>query len=352
MGPTTVALLRYFRADQAYIQARQRLESATQSVRIQQGKVNTLTAELDALQRKSLETEAKAREHELEIKSRDERIELLRTRQQNATNPKEYQALIVEINTQKLDKGKTEEQALSLMELAETQAKANAELKARVETETAKFKAMSAEIDTKVRELTAELEALRGPRDEVAKDVPPGALTIYRRMADRFDGEAMAAIEKPDPRDIEYLCTGCNTYLVPDIYNRLMSSRDEIVTCPSCQRILYVPDEMTPEMALSKKMPREKKAPKAPGEKKPRAPRKKKGAAEAAAEPGSVAEALAAGASSATGKGPKANVKMASAPLPSHADGRSNVEELDAGTESADPSEAPAQTPPDAPANA
>lgn len=330
VGPTTVALLNYFRADRAFQAARAKLDAATRSVRVQEAKVNQLTAEHADLHKKSLETEAKAKELELEVKSKDERIETLRARQSNATNPKEYQALIVEINTQKVDKGKLEEQALALMEQAETQKKVVTEAKAKVEAEAAKLTSMRAEIDGKVREITAEVDAARAPRDEIGKAVPPQAITIYARMADRFEGEAMAAIEKPDPRDIEYLCTGCNTYLVANIYNRLMSPRDELVTCPSCQRILFVPEELTPEMALSKKAPREKKA-KAEGESKPRAPRKKKeaGGAEAAAAPGSVAEALAAGASSASGKGPKATVKPTSAPLPSVADGRSNTDIVD-----------------------
>jgi predicted nucleic acid-binding Zn-ribbon protein len=328
-------LLHYFRADRAYQTARQKLDAATRSVRIQEGKVNQLTAEHTEAHKKAVETDAKARELELEAKSREERIEMLRGRQGNATNPKEYQALIVEINTQKLDKSKIEEQTITLMEQSETQRKALAELKTRVDTEVAKLTAMRGEIDTKVKEITAEVEAAKGPRDEVGKTVPPAALAFYGRMADRFEGEAMAAIEKPDVREIDYLCTGCNTYLVANIYNRLMSSRDEIVTCPSCQRILFVPEDLTPEMALSKKMPRASKAskPKGDGTAKPRAPRKKKekGAAggEGVPAPGSVAEALAAGASSASGKGPKANVQMASAPLPSVADGRANVDLAD-----------------------
>ncbi len=331
MGPTTVALLHYFRADRAYQLARQKLDSATRSVRIQETKLAQLTGEFNDAHKKAVETEAKGRELELECKSRDERVEVLRSRQANATNPKEYQALIVEINTQKLDKSKIEEQALVLMEQVESQKKAAAELKTRVETESAKLDQMRAEIDTKVKEITAEVEAAKGPRDEIGRTVPAHALVIYARMADRFEGEAMAAIEKPDPRDIEYLCTGCNTYLVPDIYNKLMSPRDEIVTCPSCQRVLYVPDDLTPEKALSKKTAREPKAKaaKGTGPAKPRAPRKKKGEAATGGPvpaPGSIAEAVAAGASSASGKGPKAKVKMASAPLPSVADGRSNMD--------------------------
>jgi hypothetical protein len=72
---------------------------------------------------------------------------------------------------------------------------------------------------------------------------------MFDRMSDRFDGEAMAAIAKPDRRREEYVCTACNMDLVVDVYNKL-HSRDELVFCPSCRRILYIPDDLPPEVAI------------------------------------------------------------------------------------------------------
>ena len=65
--------------------------------------------------------------------------------------------------------------------------------------------------------------------------LPAKVLGEFNRLADRFDGEAVAALAKPDRRREEYLCTACNMSLVVDVYNRL-HSRDELVFCPSCQR--------------------------------------------------------------------------------------------------------------------
>jgi uncharacterized Zn finger protein (UPF0148 family) len=39
--------------------------------------------------------------------------------------------------------------------------------------------------------------------------------------------------------------------LVRDIYNRL-HSKDDLVFCPSCGRILYIPEDLTPEQAVNK----------------------------------------------------------------------------------------------------
>jgi predicted nucleic acid-binding Zn-ribbon protein len=51
--------------------------------------------------------------------------------------------------------------------------------------------------------------------------------------------------------------------LVRDIYNKL-HTRDQLVFCPSCQRILYIPDELPPETAVHKPKERKERAGKAP----------------------------------------------------------------------------------------
>jgi DNA-directed RNA polymerase subunit RPC12/RpoP len=82
---------------------------------------------------------------------------------------------------------------------------------------------------------------------------------MFERMADKYEGEAMAAIARPNPRREEYVCTSCNMDLVVDLYNRL-HTRDEVVFCPSCKRMLYIPEDLTPENAVKqKKAPRARK---------------------------------------------------------------------------------------------
>ena len=344
MGPTTAALLRFFQADQAFREANVKLEAATRDVRTQEARVSQLKAEHDATHRRAVEAEAKSKEIDAELKSREARIELLRDRQNTATDDKAYRALIVEINTNKLDKGKFEEQGLAAIDALEALKKTQADLKSRGDNEGAKLATMHANVGDKVKALQAEVDELKGPRDEALHGVPPAAMTVYQRASARYDGEAMAALEKPDVRDIEYLCSGCNTYLVANIYNRLMSSKDELVPCPSCSRVLYVPTELTPELALQMKLARvtggakKAKVAKAPklnedGTEKPkRAPRVKKpkeaGVGKAQPEAGSVAAAIGAGRGAARGRGFAAKGPTApSAPPSTRADGSVHAED-------------------------
>jgi uncharacterized protein len=281
VGPSNIALVQFFKADQAYLAAVSELDQATKSVRIQQAKVNQLTAEIEQAHKKSIELEAKAREADLDVKARDQRIETLRERQQNATNDKEYKTLIVDINTQKADQKKAEESALAAMDASEKQKVAHAELKTRLEGESAKLKQLTGAIDEQVAQLKAKVEELKGPRDELAKSISPKAMILYERAASRQDGESMAPMSKPKAKVEEYICTGCNMDLVADIYNRL-HTRDEPVVCPNCGRLLYIPEDLPPEVAVNKakvksstdkpKKPRKPKVPKVDGAAAPAAP--------------------------------------------------------------------------------
>lgn len=249
MGPTNVALVKLFEADLKLRDAQSRLDSAAHDVRIQERRVSDLTEKLRSTQQSLKENQARHANLEMDLKSRDQHIEKLRTQQTAAKNNKEYQALLVEINTRKLDRGKVEEQALGVIETIEKQKVDVAQATTGLENERKKLETMKAEINDRLMQLQAEVDAVRPEREAAEKDVPPRIRDLFNRLADRYDGEAMAGIDRPDRRKEEYLCTACNMDLVRDIYNKL-KSRDDVVFCPNCQRMLYIPEHFTAEQAI------------------------------------------------------------------------------------------------------
>jgi predicted nucleic acid-binding Zn-ribbon protein len=252
MGPTNVSLVKLFRADQALRDAQERLDAATKNVRVQERRVNDLAEKLKLSQAKHKELQAKAGNLDLDLRSRDAHIEKLRTQQQTAHNNKEYQTFLIEINTMKVEKAKVEEQAMAMMEQVEAAGKESAEFATSIETERAKLVQLKAQIGDDIIKLQAEIESLKGPKEAIAATLPPKARTAFDRLADHHDGEALSALLKPDRRREEYVCSVCMMDLVTDVYNKL-HTRDDMVFCPSCRRILYIPDELPPEMAVNKK---------------------------------------------------------------------------------------------------
>jgi predicted nucleic acid-binding Zn-ribbon protein len=275
MGPTNVALVKLFRADQALREAQGRLDAASKNVRVQERRVHDLAERLKLAQSQLREQQSSAGQFELDIKTRDARIEKLRSQQTNANNNKEYQAFLIEINTEKVDRGKAEDELIKVMEVIEKGQAEVKELTAQHEVEKAKLVEMKSQIGETVARLQAEVEAQRPARQAAADALPPKARDAFDRLAERYDGEAMSALAKPDRRREEYLCTACMMDLVTNIYNRL-HSRDELVACTSCGRILYIPEELPPEVAInSNKGSREPREPSELGAKAPSSKRNK-----------------------------------------------------------------------------
>src|SRR5271155_4927571 len=153
MGPINVALVRLFRADQKLREAQGRLDAVSKNVRIQQRKVGDLSERLRLSQANLKEQQSKSTSLDLDLKTRDSKIERLRGQQQNAKTNREYQAFLVEINTEKVDKGKSEEELLKVMEGVEKLQAEVKELSDANAAENAKLETMRAEIDGRVKEL-------------------------------------------------------------------------------------------------------------------------------------------------------------------------------------------------------
>lgn len=259
MGPTNVALVKLFQAESQLREAQGRLDAVTKGVRIQDRKVHDLSEKLRLAQSQLKENQSHAGTVEVDLKSRDAHIEKLRTQQQNAKTNKEYQTFLIEINTQKVDKGKIEEELLKLMEAVEKGQADVKEMSAVLEAEQTKLAGMKAQINDQTAALTEEIDSLKATRQQVAAAVPAKARELFDRLADRLEGEALSALSKPDRRREEYVCTACNMDLVVDVYNKL-HTRDDLVFCPSCRRILYIPEDLPPETAVHKKKPSKVKA--------------------------------------------------------------------------------------------
>ena len=259
MGPINQALVKVYHAELQLREAQERLAAVTKNVRVQENKVNDIQTRHTTGKADLLHQQARAGELDLEVRSRDARIEQLREQQNGAQTNREYQAFLVQINTQKVDKGKFEEEGLALLEKIENLTKDVESLSTQLTTESEKLGTMKAQIDGRVKTLTTEIDQLKPARDEAAAAIPEKIMQVFQRLADRYEGEAMEAIDKPHPKREEYIATTCNIDLTVDVYNRL-HTRDELVYCSGCGRILFIPEALTVEKAVHKpKQKRERK---------------------------------------------------------------------------------------------
>ena len=262
MGPTNIALVKLFQADQQLRSAQERYDTAARNVRLLERRVNDLTAKLTALQHTLKEQQSKAANIDLDLQSREAHIEKLRAQQAQAKTHKEYQAFLTEINTEKVDRNKIEEAAIESLEAVERTQGEVKTLAGQLDEEKKKLAEVKSQIGGRLAELQGEIDKLKPAREAALQAVPLKARGPFERLAERHEGEAMSPLEKPDRRNEEYICGACQMSLVVDVYNRL-HSRDEMIICSSCGRMLYIPEDLPPEVAVHKakevKEPRAKK---------------------------------------------------------------------------------------------
>src|SRR5205085_8432163 len=96
-------------------------------------------------------------------------------------NNKEYQAFLVEISTEKVDRNKVEDELLKMMQQVEGAQKEQAELTTALQAERDKLVAMKAQITDKIAQLQAEIDALLPDRQAAAAAVPSKACEVFER---------------------------------------------------------------------------------------------------------------------------------------------------------------------------
>lgn len=181
---------------------------------------------------------------QLDTTSREENIDRHRQALNKAKTNKEYAAILTAMNTEKADNAKLENEVLQLMERTQTLK----DQEVAIEAEKAKFNEdveranqTLADYDEKTKSRREELQA---EHDQHAHRVPPTALELFTRVARHHDGVAMVPIVKIHPRRDEYICSGCNMTITLEVVAALQL-RDEVQSCKTCGRILFVESSPT-----------------------------------------------------------------------------------------------------------
>lgn len=176
---------------------------------------------------------------DLDVKSREESMNHHRQALNAAKSNKEYAAILTALNTEKADASKHESRVLELMGRKDQllgESKKFEEENKRLDDRRAKAQA---ELDRFIEDTRETYERLEGERAKAAENLPPSALDTFDRVAAHHDGDAMAETIRVSSRAEDHICGGCNMSIPLEHVNRL-KSRDEIIECSSCGRILYV----------------------------------------------------------------------------------------------------------------
>jgi len=239
MGTLLESLQQLQQIESKLHELRQKINRKKRSIRAHERKLVTLEAEIAAKHEETKSAQMASDTLDLEVKGREQEIAKLRENLNKARTNKEYSVLLTQINTAKADNLKVEERILQKMTAVDEAKEAEQKLCHEREQLQRRIEELGRVSDSFAAEVADDLASFQRQRDEIAEELPPSALAAFNRVAEKHDGEAMARIDRPDPRRSDYICEGCNMSIATEVVNALMT-KDEIQVCQICGRILYL----------------------------------------------------------------------------------------------------------------
>jgi len=239
MGPVLNGLIKLQSVENRLRVAKGKLARCRRSVIIQENQIRTLQNTLEAKKEEVTLAKVQSDRLELELKTRDEAITKIRASLNTAKTNKEYSALLTELNTKKADNSKVEEQALDLLKEIESDEQECRELEQQIQEQKEKLEQIRKESEKSAKKFETEIEQIEAEWKSTAKDIPSEPLEIFQRVAETYDGEALAFVEPSEPGAQAYSCGGCFMGITAESVNMLMT-KDEIIRCPNCTRILVL----------------------------------------------------------------------------------------------------------------
>jgi predicted nucleic acid-binding Zn-ribbon protein len=239
MGPVLNGLIKLQSVENRLRAAKAKLARCRRSVIIQENQVRSLQNEIEAKKEEIQLTKVQCDRLELELKTRDEEITKLRASLNNARTNKEYAALLTQLNTTKADNSKIETQILDLMKDIEADEAECENTRKQIEQQKQKLDQTRAEAEVSAAKHEAEIEEIQAEWDKVAQTIPAEPLEMFKRVAETYDGHAVAVIEQQEGKTSTYSCGGCFMNIATECVNVLMT-KDDIIRCPNCTRILVL----------------------------------------------------------------------------------------------------------------
>lgn len=220
-----------------------RLTAAERHLAAQVRQGSAITLQIQELQSQRQQAEARAGTLELETAALDERAARLRNEMENSSTHKQHNAILTELNVLKGKKADLESRTIAELELVEKRIAEVAALEVQLAERERIRQNAERELNERRSDVGDRVDELKRERAIAARDLPSETLSLFVRVADLHEGEALAPVEELSRRHREYACSACNVQLPFESVAQLTSSSNAVVQCQSCERILFLHQE-------------------------------------------------------------------------------------------------------------
>jgi len=242
MGPVLNGLIKLQSVENRLRVEKAKLTRCRRNVIIQENQIRSLQNAIEAKKEEVQLSKIQFDRLELELKSRDEQIARLRAALNTARTNKEYAALLTQLNTTKADNSKIESQSLELLKNIETDETECEEIQNQINEQKQHLEQLRTETGALAGKCQNEIDKIQAEWDKVAQNIPDKSLEIFKRVTETYDGQAVAVVEQQNGKKGAYSCGGCFMGLTAECVNLLMT-KDDIIRCPNCTRILVLGSE-------------------------------------------------------------------------------------------------------------
>ena len=242
MGPVLNGLIKLQSVENRLRVERSKLTRCRRNVVIQENQVRSLQNAFEAKKEEVQLTKVQFDRLELELKTRDEAIAKLRASLNSARTNKEYSAVLTQLNTTKADNSKIETQTLELLKDIEADEAECEEIKKQIDEQKQSLEQTRKESEALAGKYQVKIDEIQAEWDQAAQAIPSESLETFKRVAETYDGQAVAVIQQQEGRKGAYSCGGCFMGITAECVNLLMT-KDDIIRCPNCTRILVLRSE-------------------------------------------------------------------------------------------------------------
>ena len=179
------------------------------------------------VKQKDLDNDLKSKEDG--IAKADASLGLLKTN-------KEYTAKLHEIENLKADKSLVEEKILMGFDEIESARKAVEAERKIVAQHEQDFLAKKKEVEAAITIAEDQIKVKTSQRERLTPEVRPDILSRYERIMNNKEGIGIVKVENSN-------CTGCHMHVTEQLLNQIRMY-ENLVSCDSCARILYLADEL------------------------------------------------------------------------------------------------------------
>ena len=239
MGPVLDGLVKLQSVENRLRAEKAKLSRCRRNVVIQENLIRSLQNALEAKKEEVQLTKVQFDRLELELKSRDVSIAKLRASLNSTKTNKEYAAVLTQLNTTKADNSKIEAQSLELLKDIEADEAECEDIQKQIDEQKESLEQTRKESETLAGKYQAEIDKIQAEWDGVAQTIPGDSLDKFKRVAETYDGQAVAVVEQQEGSKGAYSCGGCFMGITAESVNLLMT-RDDLIHCPNCTRILVL----------------------------------------------------------------------------------------------------------------